>query len=265
MHDAQPGHDPRSTTAPAPSGRAVPRILHRVALQGDAAGDQSFATWTERHPGWEPIVWEPADLERLDRSMPPERAWRTVLTRFGGAYVAAGVPCRRSLDDVLGPATLAVGRAGGRLAVVVAAPGDPAIAVLTADDLRGAATIDDVVDDSPAAATPAAGLCLAVDLRDAASRQLGVVFVGHVARRFRGDDGVALRIVAHEDDALPALLEALADTLYGLDDALPIDLVSADELGTVDLLYRPGSGADAPRRLLDAIDVVDQVGSRVRS
>lgn len=264
MHDAHQGPDPRSTTATAMAGGTVPRLLHRVARPGDS--DEAFASWIERHPGWEPIVWERADLDRLDRSAPPERAWRSVLARFGGAYVAEGVRCAGSLDEALGSATLAVGRAAGRLAIVASAPLDPAIAVLTADDVRGAVDLDHLVAaSSPAGEQPAAGLCLAVDVRDEASRALGVVFVGHVARRFHGADGVTLRIVAEEDETLPALLEALADTLYGLDDALPIDLVSADELGEVDLLYRPGGRVDGPRLLLEALAVVDRVGSRSRS
>lgn len=123
---------------------AIPRIFHQIWLERDrfpAEYRRRQETWLAKHPEWELRFWTDENLpplESLQRVEVAERlrfpAERTdllrleVLRQLGGVYVDAGLECLRSIEPLIGDASLVIGRSSrGRVdtAFIAAAAGHP--------------------------------------------------------------------------------------------------------------------------------------------
>ena len=108
-----------------PHAVLIPRVFHQIWLGPDPLPEAYSVyqrTWLERHPGWQRRLWTeenlPSPLRRPEAAerlrAPAERAdilRLELLWRFGGVYVDTDFECLRSIEPLIGEASMFIGRA----------------------------------------------------------------------------------------------------------------------------------------------------------
>lgn len=150
---------------------AIPRLLHQIWYQGEAAIPPTLRRyregWARLHPGWETRLWDGASMRALvaDRHpdlLPlydalPRPIYRidacryVILQAFGGLYADLDVECFRPVDPLLEGHGLILSRTiGYNNAVIGSAPGHPLWAAALAEIRRSVAAGATATDNAMA-------------------------------------------------------------------------------------------------------------------